>query len=113
MYTEKDLRQFLSSFNEDMQTKFIETFIDSFNKQMKSCKKAQDQYDSQLLKTSIHDIKSLAYTIGAQELGDLAKRIDENLSYNHHTEAFRDLPKIFPMSQNVLKILEKQLSLVC
>lgn len=106
MFNKEKLRIFLDNFPEEKREKMVEIYIKSYQKHKLATEKAIQQQDVQSLRQTLHDLKSISYTIANNELGDLAKDIEEDIDEGKDADAFKKAPGLLPHIQDILSILK-------
>lgn len=107
MFTEEILAAFLNRFDENKRSKMKDVFITSFKKHLDSCENALAEQNTQLLERSVHDIKSLCYTLETNEEGKKAEDIEHALKSARTTEAFHSLPSLIEDIGNIIAIMQQ------
>ena len=82
-------------------------YIQSFETYEDQCREALKTENTDQLKAAIHDIKALALTIGAEELGALSRNIEQTIEQRKGSEALALTAQIFPLIRQMTEIIEE------
>lgn len=77
---------------------------------MSVCQQAVAQKECDRLKASVHDIKSLCYTIGNDACGNLAEQVEENLIDGNDDAAMKQAPDLIDPIKHIIAVLEERLA---
>lgn len=108
MLEQNKLEEFLSPFDRSKHAKLLDVYIMSLNQHLSTCQNADENKDAEALKNSVHDVKSLGYTLGAQELGETAEKIEACVIENKADEAFTLCPDLYTHIKQVYEVLKQE-----
>lgn len=106
MFDEHAFRIFMQEFDEKRRLKVATVYAAGMRKHIGLCEQAVADQDASGLQDSLHDVKSLAYMIGAEDLGLLAKTIEQNIIDKHQPEAMDMAPNLFPLMHQVIDVID-------
>ncbi len=106
MFTQENFFKFLERFDEEMRGNMTETYILSFQEHLQECEEAKKEQNAQRLRYSAHDLKSISYTIEAQDLGALAEEIETNIIKKNEICAFDKVSGLRPLINQVIEIIK-------
>ncbi len=109
MFTMNMLTQFLNQFDEDKHSKMLNIFITSLEKHEATCRNALSNKDAKILQSCTHDLKSLCYTLDANEQGKRAENIEAALIKGHNEKAFQHTPALLDDIAQIIDIMKKSL----
>ncbi len=107
MINENTVRDFLQNFDDAKHHKMLSVFSLSLNSHIDTCRAALKSQNAEALKASIHDIKSLSYTIGDEETGQMAERIEKAVIDGDFSQAFEDTPALLGYVEAAVEIIER------
>ena len=109
MYSYDQLNNFLNKFDVSKHEILLDAYYQSLTEQYNKCHTALETQDLNLLNLSMHDIKSLALTIGADDLGFKAQDIEKNVKADNASAAFAEVPILNNYLNNLLDVIRGQL----
>lgn len=86
----------------------LDVFILSLEKHIKVCENAFTTQNTPELIGSIHDVKSLSYTLGANEEGDLAKSIEHSLHSEEIKSGYEKIPTMINNLKHIVSTLKEE-----
>ena len=108
MFDRNLLQTFLNNFKEEKRIKLLDVYLMSLGQHIDSCKNAAETKDAEKLKGSAHDLKSLSYTLGAQDAGDIARDIEAAVIENRHDYALENTDKLLIAIQQLVRVLQDE-----
>lgn len=109
MFTHFILLQFLSRFDDNKHAAMLDVYLTSFENHRQICETALRGAHSRDLQGSVHDLKSLCLTLGAQNEGSLAASIEDHLKAGRDQQAFDAMPALFNGLDHVTQVLRQAL----
>lgn len=106
MFTHDTLQQFLNQFDKNNHVQMLSVFIASFEKHYKTCDDAAKSQDVAALLSTVHDVKSLCYTLEANEAGALAEKMEDALKSGDCDGAFHDTPALLQKMGHILTVMK-------
>lgn len=108
MFDRNLLQTFLNNFKAEKRIKLLDVYLMSLSQHIDSCKNAAETKDAEKLKGAAHDLKSLSYTLGAQDAGDIAKDIEAAVIENRHDYALENTDKLLIAIQHIVHVLQDE-----
>tara|TARA_R110002124_G_scaffold233406_1_gene398724 strand:+ start:87021 stop:87299 length:279 start_codon:yes stop_codon:yes gene_type:complete len=85
----------------------LQIYIISLENHIQNCKDALTDKNSKNLQSSAHDLKSLAYTVGANDPGQRAETIEAALMSGDETTAFNAAPQLILMIEDIIRVMKE------
>tara|TARA_R110002072_G_C7607840_1_gene504733 strand:+ start:210 stop:554 length:345 start_codon:yes stop_codon:yes gene_type:complete len=107
MFNDTDISQFLSAFESSKHMRMLNVFLKGFTTQRENYLHALNNQDTAGLKASVHDIKSIARTILAHDMGQQAEDIEEMIQNGQTEIALEKAPALIPELDHAIVLLGK------
>ena len=110
LFNKNNFIEFLDDFEPEKRVRMVGIYIQGFQAHKETCINATDQRDAEALQATVHDMKSLAYMIKAQDFGQHAEDTEADLMDNKPEDAFKKAKDLLPMVDHVLSVMEAHLA---
>ena len=110
LFNKNNLIEFLDDFEPEKRTRMVGIYIQGFQAHKETCINAVEQRDAEALQATVHDMKSLAYMIKAQDFGQQAENTEADLMNDKPEDAFEKAKALPPMVDHVLSVMEAHLA---
>lgn len=106
MLAQTHIAKFLNRFDETKRQKMLDVYITSLETHAQASRQALEMLDAARLKAAAHDLKSLSYTLEANEEGDLAKEIEYAIIDGNTDAAFAKAPELIAFVERMLDAMK-------
>ncbi len=110
LFDENNLTEFLSHFDEAKRERMVSIYIKGLQAQKEACTDALNKQDAEALQNTAHDLKSLAYMIGATDFGETAENTEKNIIENNIDDAFTAAKPLPDFIDHAVSVMEAHLS---
>lgn len=106
MFQEQTFTEFLENFDKPKHTKIIQAYIQSFGGYIQKIEGALLDHDSDAIKAIAHDVKSIGYMTGAQDMGHTAETIETLIITGQKDQALEKTPHLLATMKQFLDIIQ-------